>query len=153
MRPVRTIHVCEPSPFWTPELQRQLTRDGVAVRPFAGSEDVIEQTVACVIVFDDGCPSAVPAELLRRLRDRRPETGRVVIVPENWYSVTWALWDIGATSILEATCGGERLAAVCRHMLQTTPLPIDDVTACGAPGLRVPYQLRDTLEFRSTTPT
>lgn len=78
------------------------------VRELAG-----EECEAVVIVWDGDDP-AVPA-MIRQLRSGGSSTPVIVILPARLFAVEWALLDLGATIVLEDTCGGERLAAVVRH--------------------------------------
>jgi hypothetical protein len=43
----------------------------------------------------------------------------VLVVPESALDLEWTLRDLGADAVLEDTCGGKRLADVCRRGLQT----------------------------------
>lgn len=72
-----------------------------------------EECEAVVIVWD-GDDRAVPA-MIRQFRSTSPQTPIVVVLPERLFAAEWALLDLGATIVLENTCGGERLAAVVRH--------------------------------------
>ena len=72
-----------------------------------------EECEAVVIVWNGDDP-AVPA-MIRQLRSTSPQTPIVVVLPERLFAAEWALLDLGATIVLEDTCGGERLAAVVRH--------------------------------------
>jgi hypothetical protein len=66
-----------------------------------------------VIVWNGGDP-AIPG-ILPQLRSTSPQTPIVVVLPERLFAAEWVLLDLGATIVLEDTCGGERLAAVVRH--------------------------------------
>lgn len=118
-KPSRTLLVCEPSPFWTPELQRRLRAEDLRIRGCQSARDVADEACEAVVMAWHGDDPAVPGKI-RQLRSTSPCTPIIVVVPERLMAAEWAIFDLGATVVMEETCGGERLAAVVGRALGPT---------------------------------
>lgn len=64
----------------------------------------------------DGEDPEIPAIILQ-LRTKQPEVPIIVVIQERHFAAAWSLLDIGATLVLEDTCGGERLTAAVRRAI------------------------------------
>lgn len=114
------IVVWESRPWWTPRLQRRFVGSEIAVRGVSAMRDVVE-TVADMVILD---AAADPETMVRScvvIRRRHPGTFVMVIVPPDLQAAEWRLREIGAGVVVRDDIGGDELARLCRHVLQTAP--------------------------------
>lgn len=110
----------EAAPLWTPELQRRLRSGDVAVKGCRSVADLFESgSLAAAVLAWDGVDPEVP-QAVHRLRGWAPDMAIVAVVPRRHIETEWCLLDLGATIVLEDSCGGVRLVKVVRRAL--TPL-------------------------------
>ena len=95
-RPSRTLLVCEPSPFWTPELQRRLRVGDLHIRSCRSARELAGEACEAVVIVWNGDDPAIPG-IIQQLRSTSPQTPIVVILPERLFAVEWVLLDLGAT--------------------------------------------------------
>jgi hypothetical protein len=109
----------EHEPFLVPELQRQFAAEPVAVHSHRSTVDIRSASKVDLLVIrcrggDDDLACLCMA------RNEQPEIVIVLVVPESALDLEWALRDLGADAVLEDTCGGARLADICRRGMPTT---------------------------------
>jgi hypothetical protein len=110
------IAVYEAEPYWVPELQRRLSGEGVAVQLCSRISDAVAAHPDVTVVRWSGSDRSV-SDPLGLMSIREGATAFIVGLPESMIDAEWVLRDLGATAVLEETCGGERLAAICRRIL------------------------------------
>lgn len=114
----RTIAVIEEQPYWVPELQRQLAAERVAVHSRRLPADFESLPRADLVVLQGRSEDLDWPRWIGVVRDQLAGIPLVVLIPESMRKAEWLLRDLGAAAILEETCGGIRLAEVCRRLLR-----------------------------------
>lgn len=113
------VIVCETTPYWAPELQRQFHQTDIAVRGCRKWSDLSERStefarVVHVVNFDDA-----PADCLTGLRNRGTcEAIPLILMASGpWGSLEFVLREAGASAFFAELPTGPELAQCCRRWL------------------------------------
>jgi DNA-binding response OmpR family regulator len=122
--PHAAIAVCERTPYWAPELQRQLGEEGVAVHACQRLNDidrVLADWPRCGVVLDfDAAPAPTLAWLARRISREAP-TPVWLFASTGTAELEWIARETGATFFHCESISGRELATQCRRVLHKMP--------------------------------
>lgn len=113
-----TLLILEETPFWFPELQRQMSPEVASIRLRCRVEDAWEllntgRVRMLVIGPDIGVPAVL--RLLARLADRLPTVRVAVLIAPETRDLEWSLRELGAVDILTTPCESRALIDVVRR--------------------------------------
>ena len=114
------ILVFEKSPCWEAELKRRLASPLVLVRPCRSAQDVLalcRQVPGSVAVVDFAAGIADGLRLVEALIALRLRISPVVIASRETEELEWPARDLGAVNFVNDRIGGDKLADICRRML------------------------------------
>ncbi|HID21141.1 MAG TPA: hypothetical protein EYP14_01895 [Planctomycetaceae bacterium] len=126
MGEIGTVFVFERSPYWTPELQRQLDPAEVTVRRCRSVADVqrlafppsgAAQDDPRVILLD---LQSGPADCLQLLGTGLPQVHQVPLIvyaSRRAADLEWPLREAGATDVIVEHVPGRAMARLCRRLL------------------------------------
>lgn len=118
----KTILVCEPEPYWTPELQRQFLGSQIAVRGCRKWSEMTELSRSCegaVRLVDfpavaADCLAGMAGEIFRA--DHPP---LLLLIDAGTEELEWTLRDGGADAVLSDRIAAKDLVQICRRWLQS----------------------------------
>ncbi len=114
-----TILVCEPAPFWTPALQRELQQDSLLVRGCRTPNELdalIDKHPLAIIVYG---LNTGPAGCLSWLASRKSQSLPVIICGSTTTAELEPVCrELGARSFLPDLISHADLAALCRRWLR-----------------------------------
>lgn len=121
MPPRRAVIVCEPQPYWTPELQRQFQQDSVAVRgcrkwsEIAPQSGEFDQTVEVVELVEDRAAECLTGLLQRQRVGKSPPL--IIVTSPRLATLENVLREAGVRAFFPDQPTGEDLARCCRRWL------------------------------------
>lgn len=141
-----TILVCEPAPFWTPALQRELQQDSLLVRG-CRTPNELDGLIAghphAMIVYD---LNTGPAGCLGWLASRKSKSLRVIVCGMTTNAELEPVCrELGARSFIPDLISHADLAALCRRWLRVQEA---DSLASRSIGSRASQEQKPTGDYR-----
>ena len=116
------ILVCEPEPYWTPELQRRFLGTQITVRgcrKWSELEELSRSYEEAVRVVDFSPVASACLAGMAAASTSRARQALLLLVSAEAEELEWALRDGGAEAVFPDRISAEELARFCRRWLES----------------------------------